>query len=221
MIERDYILRLFNVLGRAVARMMFFRETKRYDEALAEIDNTAQALLGLNMKMIERMPAAGLKDVLGSDPALLQPKLYTTGVLLKEKGEILELQEKDGESVKRYMRSLQLFTEEIPQLKDFDNERGVRTIDFVIEKLRDYELPIDLRRRLALYFENLGRYDKSEDIIFEIVDEDPGFLQDGISFYERLLVKSDAELSDGHLPRNEVEESLSELRKKLMSKEET
>ena len=221
MIERDYIMRLFMVLGRAASRIMFFRETKKYDKALAEIDNAARTLLGLSLEMIERMPVAGMKDVLGSDPALLRPKLYTAGVLLKEKAETLALQKNEDQSVDLYMKSLYFFMDTVPELNDFGDTRGIQTIDFVIDKLRDYELPIDLRCRLAAYFENLGRYDKSEDVIFEIVDEDPRFLQDGISFYKRLLLKSDFELADGHLPRNEVEESLAQLRKKLMSEEET
>lgn len=217
MIERDYILRMFKLLGQALTRILFFKEIEKYDEALTEIDNATQSLLGLNIDMIERMPVAGLKDILGSDPALLHSRLYTAGALLKEKGEILELQEIHNDSISMYMRSLCLFMEEMPVFENLDDKKRIETIDFVIDKLSDYEIPIELKKRLSVYHEKIGRYDKLEDIIFEIVEGDAGFLQNGISFYERLLQKSDSELDKGGLPRNEVQEGLAELRKKLKS----
>lgn len=220
MIERDYILRMFKLLGQALARVLFFKEVKEYDAALAEVDKASQSLLGLNMDMIERMPVGGLKDVLGSDPSLLRSRLHVAGALLKEKGEILEFQGNEDECVRLYIKSLHLFMEEVPAREELEDERVVRTIDSAIDKLKDYELPIELKQRLPVYFENLGRYDKSEDVIFEIVEDNRGFLHDGISFYERLLLRSDAELEKGNLPRNEVEDGLAELQRKLTGNKE-
>lgn len=203
------------MLGRALSRILFFKETKKYTEAIAEIDSAASTILGLNMEMIERIPPSALKDVLGSDPALLRSRLYAAGVLLKEKGEVLELQENWDDSAELYVKSLAFFIEEMPDLKDPESEKEIRSIDFVIDKVSDFELPVGLKRRLVGYFENTGRYDKAENTIFEIIDEDGSYLGEGISFYERLLLKSEEELEDGRLPRNEVEESLAELRRKL------
>ncbi len=215
MIERDYILRMFSLLGQALSRILFFKEIKKYDDGLVEIDNAAKTLLGLNIDMIERMPIDGLKGILGSDKQLLLPKLHAAGTLLKERGDILELQENCDESVSAYMKSLSLFMEETSASEDFADEQGIRTIDFVIDKLKDYELPVELKQGLAAYFEKLKRYDRVEDIIFEIVEPDADFIQYGISIYERLLLKSDAELEEGHLPRNEVQDGLADLRKKM------
>lgn len=218
MIERDYILRMFKLLGQALARILFFKEMKEYDKALTETDNSARTIFGMDIDMIEKMTVNGLRDVLGSDPVLVRSKLYSAGVLLKEKGEILELQNNEDESVRVYMKSLSLFMEELPVFEDFDDEKGIQAIDYVIRKLTDYELPIELKKKLASYFEKMGRYDKLEDLVFEIVDEDAGFVPEGIPFYERLLLKSDIELEAGHLPRKEVEVGLAELRSKLVQK---
>ena len=220
MFERDYILRMFSMLGRALARIVFFKETKSYDAALLEVDNTGLSLLGLNTETLERLPASNLKDVLGSDPALLQSRLYTAGVLLKEKAEILDEMGKEGETAAMYMKSLRLMTEYINGIEELDGRKGIATVDAVVGKLRDYELPADLKRRLVEYFEYSGRYDKSEDLIFEMVEDDPSFVPEGITFYERLLTKSDAELENGRLPRSEVEDALNELQKKQRSAKE-
>jgi Family of unknown function (DUF6483) len=215
MIERDYILRMFKLLGQALTRILFFKEIKEYDKALAEIDNGAQTIFGLNIEMLELMPIAGLKDILGADRTLLQSKFYTAATLLKEKGEILELQKKEDESVSLYLRSLHLFMAEASAFEDLDDKRGTETIDFVVNKLKEYDLPVELKQRLAVYYEKLGRFDKLDDVIFEIIEEDAGFVQDGILFYERLLLKSDSELEEGHLPRNEVKQGLADLQNRI------
>jgi hypothetical protein len=215
MIERDYILRMFKLLGQALSRIWFFKEMKEYDSALTETDNSARTILGLNLDMIERMPISRLKDILGSDPSLVGSKLFAAGMLLKEKGELLELQNEEDGSVVLYMKSLSLFMEGLPAFEDFDDEKRIQAIDSVIGKLKAYELPVELRKKLESYFEKTGRYDKSEDMIFEIVGEDESFAPDAFSFYERLLLKSDRELEEGCLPRNEAVAGLAELRRKL------
>ena len=207
---------MFKLLGQALTKILFFKEIKDYDKVLAEIDNTASTILGLNVDMLERMPVSGIKDLLGSDPALLRSKFYAAAILLKEKGEIFELQNNEDESVSLYMKSLSLFMGELPVAENFDDENDTKAIDFVIEKLKGYELPIELKKKLALYFEKTGRYDRLDDLIFEMVEEDVRFIPDGISFYDRLLLKSDSQLAEGHLPRNEVEDGLAELRGKLV-----
>jgi hypothetical protein len=68
---------------------------------------------------------------------------------------------------------------------------------------------------LMEHYERTGQFGKAEDALFAILDGDVDndlALNFGISFYERLLGKSDAQLTDGNLPRNEVEASLQELR---------
>lgn len=203
------------MLGRALARILFFKETKSYDAALLEIDNTGRSLLGLNTDTIERLPSTGLKSVLGSDPPLLRSRLYTAGVLLEEKAEILDLMESGRDRAPLYVKALRLMTEDIESIEELDGERGIANVDRVIEKLREYELPDDLERRLISYFEHTGRYDRSEDLIFEMVEKDPAFVDEGIAFYERLMAKTDSDLENGRLPRSEVEDALHELRQKV------
>jgi tetratricopeptide (TPR) repeat protein len=214
MFERDYILRMFTMLGRALARILFFKETKSYDAALLEIENSGLSFLGLNTETMERLPVDGLKDVLGTDPLLLQSRLYTAGVLLKEKAEILAAMGKEDDSVKLYLKSLRLLTAEIKGIDEIDDRKGIATVDSVIDKLNEYDIPDDLKRRLVEYYEVSSRYDKAEDLIFEIIESDPGFVPGGISFYERLLAMSDTELENGRLPRDEVLDALAALRKK-------
>ncbi len=210
MIERDYILRMFNLLGQALTRIFFFKEIREYDKALLEVDKSALSLLGLNAEMIGKLDTAGLSDLFGSDPALLDSKLFAAGTFMMERGEILAKQDREDESIGMYMKALDLFLKGQP-LQDMQADNRV---DLTIDALKSYELPLAVRRKMVEYFERKGKFDRAEDVVFEIVNEDPGFLQEGISFYERLLLKSDRQLEEGDLPRNEVEDGLAELRKK-------
>ena len=185
-----------NLLGQALARILFFKEIKEYDKALVEVNKSALSLLGLDADLIGKLDTAGLRDLFGSEPALLDAKLLAAGTFIMERGEILAQQERENESIGMYMKALDLFLEGQP-LQDMQVDNR---IDLTIDVLRSYELPPAVKRKIVYYFERKGKFDRSEDVIFEIVNDDPSFLQDGISFYERLLLKSDRELEEGGLP---------------------
>jgi len=50
-----------------------------------------------------------------------------------------------------------------------------------------------------------------DEILSEVVQEDPAFVQEGMRFYQRLRAKTDEELQKGNLPRHKVEESMKDL----------
>ena len=67
---------------------------------------------------------------------------------------------------------------------------------------------------LMQHYERTGEFDKAENALFAMLDAEPdngaivGF---GVAFYKRMLVQSDQALTEGALPRAEVEEGLKEL----------
>jgi hypothetical protein len=50
-----------------------------------------------------------------------------------------------------------------------------------------------------------------DEILSEVVQEDPEFVREGMRFYQRLRAKTDEELQKGNLPRHKVEESMKDL----------
>jgi hypothetical protein len=75
-------------------------------------------------------------------------------------------------------------------------------------------LPLETQARLMQHYERTGQYAKAEDQLFamlEVAPAHPGLKELGIGFYKRLQGKSDRELSDGGLPREEVDAGLVEL----------
>lgn len=73
-------------------------------------------------------------------------------------------------------------------------------------------LTLDTLDWLFQFYELTNQYGKAEDVLFEIIHEDPEYVTKGILFYERLLQKNDDELLLGNLPRPEVEEAYDDLK---------
>ncbi len=223
MIESDYIVRMFTLLGRALAKITLLKETKNagllketkeYEEAAGEVEQASRDLLGLTVEMMRRLPIADLHKLFGSDPAIARTRFYIAGLLLRQVGDLAQLSGKEDESIKIYLRTLSLIFEYVPGREDLLSDRLVEATDFLLAKLDSYDLPASLKHNAVTYYENRGMYSKCEDIIFEVIEEDPEFLQEAVSLYGRLLAKSDADLEKGDLPRAEVEQALSELRSK-------
>ncbi len=56
-----------------------------------------------------------------------------------------------------------------------------------------------------------------DEILPEVVQEDPEFVREGARFYRRLQARTDEELQKGNLPRHQVEESMKNLGERLKS----
>ena len=64
------------------------------------------------------------------------------------------------------------------------------------------------------FAELAGRFDDAEDALFKVLElagDNPDVIQRGMRFYDALLSRSDTELEEGGLPREEVEDSRREL----------
>ena len=84
-----------------------------------------------------------------------------------------------------------------------------------VAALYDSALPLPTLARLMQHYERSGAFAKAEDCLFAMLDAEssnPGLVEFGIVFYERLRSQSDANLTAGDLPRSELEASLAELR---------
>jgi hypothetical protein len=211
MITRDYIMRMINLLASALARILSLKKAHDFPQALVEIEKAYKQLLGADRLLLHRLSDVQLMELLGSDQALAGSKYYVVGRLLKEEGEILQLQGKNDEGLGLYATSLSLLIQSLLNAESPADANHIATIDTLIEHLQAYEIPVRLRQRLFAYYEFVKRYDKAEDTIFELIDADAGSVQPGIQFYKRLLSKTDEELLQGNLPRTEVEEGLSQL----------
>ena len=92
-------------------------------------------------------------------------------------------------------------------------EEDTHTVHERVAKLSGVALPKSTLHNQFHGDTTLGLYGRAEDMLFRLIEfdaEDAAVTQAGIAFYEMLLCKSDAELSVGNLPRDEVESGFQE-----------
>lgn len=217
MLTRDYLMRMIETLARALAKLIFLKDAKNYPEALKELNSVTKKLLGIDRTFINNLSNEQLFNIIDPDKKLIAPKSYLLGVVLKEESEIYELQGDEDTSVKLYQRSLYMFLTGIEFSNKIIEEDHLKKIETIIDKLKDYEIPQDLQVKLFRFYEFTRKYDKAEDMLYELIEKDSKFTSEGIQFYERLLDKSEEELIKGNLPNAEVEEGLINLKEKLNS----
>ena len=211
MVERDYIMRMIQMLVQALVQILFHKRGGQYPEALGEIQKASKTLIGVELDVIRRLTDIQIIELLSLVKIFGVPKCYVAGRLLKEEAEILELQGKSVEVRELLVKSLSLMTEAAVQYGGPTDPDHTAAIEEVTRAVPIDELPVHIQKKMFKYYETMHRYGKAEDVLFLIVDKEPGFVVEGDRFYERLQKKSDEELLEGNFSRGEIEEGIVEL----------
>jgi hypothetical protein len=207
----DYIMRLIEQFFLVLSRILFKKNAQRYSEALSEIETAYKNLLGLDARQVHSMPFDELIEWLKMGGRFDAEKCLILAALLKEEAEIRELAGRpmDDGLHDDYVNAFFLFREALQR----DPGLGSKTAR---DDMRRLALRLDPARltppRLFALFrhhESAGEFGPAEDRLYDLVEAGtPGIHGEGRAFYERLLEKSDEELTAGNLPRKEVEEGL-------------
>ena len=211
MINKDYILRIAEKFGRAMAIILHLRQYDKHEEALIYADDVLLQMTGLTSRFINSVSDDMLIQAISPLGVLNVDKCLWIAVLLKAEGEIYQEMEQSNESYYRYLKSLGLYLLALSHEATMQDSSLLNDIEELLNKLEDYELPIAMQEKLFPYYEQIGRYDKAEDILFEVIEANSSFFERGLAFYRRLRTKNDADLLLGNLSREEVEEGLAQL----------
>jgi tetratricopeptide (TPR) repeat protein len=212
--QSDYILRLAEQVGRALAQILYQQERQDYQGALTFIDEQYKQMLGMGAGFIHTASDETLLAFLTSVGELDTEKCWLLATLLKAEGEIHQMQENENDSYYCFLKAMNLYLEVLSTDSSYDHIDAVAEIEGLAYKLADYDLPHHTQEMLFRYFERTGRFSQAEDILEELLAADPGnrsSVTKGLAFYHRLQQKSDAALQAGNLSRNAVEEGLSRL----------
>ncbi|MGH2495099.1 MAG: DUF6483 family protein [Ktedonobacteraceae bacterium] len=212
--QSDYILRLAEQVGRALAQILYKQERQDYEGAFIFIDEQYKQTLGMGAGFIHSAPEETLLAMLTSVGELDTEKCWLLATLLKAEGEIHQLEENENDSYYCFLKALNLYLEVLSTDTSYDHIDQLAEIEGLTYKLADYDLPQHTQEMLFRYFERTGRFSQAEDTLDEMLEANPGdrgIVVKGIAFYHRLLQKSDAALLGGNLSRDEVEEGLSRL----------
>jgi len=214
MSQRDYILRIAEEFGRAVAQVVYQKQIKDYTAGQNLIDEQCKQLLGVGIGFVHSIPEETLLSMLTSFGTLNTEKCWLLASLLKAEGDIYLDQGNSDNSYYSYLQSLNLFLEVLLLDATISGTDFVPELEGLLYKLSEYELPTSTKLKLFQYFDQSGKYARAEDILFDMLQIGPpdrDVLALGIAFYQRLTRKSDAGLKAGNFSRAEVEEGLSQV----------
>lgn len=219
MVKQDYLLRVIEQLGVAwagVLRLAGLRQGGQYEDAGQTIDQLLRQFLGLNSGALEAASAAELIGLvrLGSDAGMgegvVAEKLLLLGAILREQAELHEAQGEADAAALSGLKALQISLTVVVE-EGLNDERAVAAVAPLLDKLDEYELSFGIKDLLWRFHEQVGDFARAEDALFDLLDDAPDLVPEGIDFYERLTTLTDAELVDGNLPRDEVAAGLAEL----------
>ena len=211
MLQRDYLMKMTQMLATVLTKILFNKEKKNYIEAEKEIESAAKTIVGLDLNLIKILNVEDVLKLMKTSD-VYAGRCLISAELLKEYGDILGEKERINESMDIYIKSLWLYLETILTKELPEPEIYYDRINFLIKNLTSSETETDLKQKIFQYYEFSGQYSKAEDVLFELMDSDTEGIKDkALKFYERLQLKSDEELEKGNFSLEEVEESIEEI----------
>jgi Family of unknown function (DUF6483) len=213
MMNKDYILRIAERLGRAMAIILHLRKSNKQEEALIYIDDLFLQTTGFSASFVDSASEEMLLQMVAPLGNLNVQKCVWMALLLKEEGDIYVEMGKEDESYYRYLKSLHFFLE---VAKHGDEARDIdvpSAVEYDLSALEAFELPQKTKIKLFSYFDALGQYSRARDMLYEVVNEtegdvDPDLIEQGKAFFERLRGRSDEDLRVVGLSRKEIGEGL-------------
>ncbi|MEC0243757.1 DUF6483 family protein [Paenibacillus dokdonensis] len=215
MFRKDYILQMVEDMVEMVGKVFGLKQQKKYAEALWEIDDLLSKNFRMNSKLLNSLSVEDMIDMFRLGGAIEADKLQSIARLLEEEGGVyLDMGHKD-EGLTRLMKSLHLYLYADLHGADHSMLKLPERVTDLKEQLKGYRLPAKTDKLLLGYEEEQGHYDEAENALFRLLDQHEMTEEEGLTFYQRLLMRSDDELKAGGLPRAEVEEGVEELQRKV------
>lgn len=211
MIQKDYIMRMIEQMAEVLAKVLFNKEEGKKEEALKEIDNSFNVLVGVDSKLINSLPIEHIAELFGisKDKPTGSMKCIIAGKLLKEKSKLLQ-ETAAEESEQCLHKALGLFL------------RGILNIGYTELDLANYiddikEIENDLRAMLSseemfhlfTFYRKIKEFDKAENYLFHLKDVNyPDIKRVGLTFLRELDTINSNNLAAAGLTTDEVKESI-------------
>ena len=158
MTQKDYILRIAENVGRALAQIIYDKEIHEYQGALSLIDELCKQTVGAGAGFIHAISEETLLAMLTLLGILNVEKALLIATLLQAEGDIYEDQGNPDAAYESYLKALNLFLEIVLRDDHLHDLRCSPQVEDILGKLEAYELPLDTRRLLFQYYEQRRAY---------------------------------------------------------------
>jgi len=217
MIRRDYLLRMIQEFLEMISRISSLKKNQQWQEAASLADEELRKLTGANAHDLAHLSETELlaRLVQGEPTQIIREKTFMLVTLLNEAGDVATAQDRSEDGRACYLKGLNLLLDLLAEDEISASPAFVPKIEVLVSALSDQCLPLSTQARLMLHYERIGDFAKAEDALFGMIDAEPnqpGVIEFGRAFYQRLSHQSDAALAAGNLPRGEITAGLEELR---------
>ena len=148
MTQKDYILRIAEDVGRALAQIIYHKEIHDYQGALSLIDELFKQTVGAGSGFLHAISEETLLAMLTLVDVLNVEKALLIATLLKAEGDVYEDQGNPEAAYESYFKSLNLFLEILMRDDNLHDLRVSPEVEDLLGKLESYELPLHTRRLL-------------------------------------------------------------------------
>ncbi|WP_442602956.1 DUF6483 family protein [Paenibacillus sp. KN14-4R] len=224
MFRSDYLMRQIEQLTKVVGEVMGLRKEQKPIQAQQTIDEFLKRNYGITLNLLRSLQVNELVKMFTQHGVLDTDRLTALAKLLQvanapQSSGAKQAEKEQEDHHHNLLKALHLHL--ICANNDEPEPEIIKEIDAIISDLRSYVLPIEIGRLVWAHYEQQGRYAQAEDILFAMLVDDRSIggmqiatlVEDGLSFYERLLALDNDQLDAGNLPRTEIEASLIALKK--------
>lgn len=187
------------------------------EEAKKRINKELKGLIGLDIGTIDLFSFEGICEFIDRGQEFNDEKYVALGVLLLLQARVSEIENNENDKVTYYEKSLNSFYR-IYEDDDMLALKYAADAAKAADELIKYNLSVDQDRKICRIYELNNNYDKAENTLFYMLrktNNDKMIILEGIKFYNRLKKLDDDELVEGNLPREEVEDGINELERRL------
>jgi tetratricopeptide (TPR) repeat protein len=214
MFSEDYIIRMIRQATGFLARVIGLKTAGQYQEALRDIDQALELILGMDAEIIRLLDDESLYKILTNNAGLDLEKLRLLADLFKEEGDIQKLMGQKTESINGYVRSLNYYL-----MISINSETSLpieitQRIDELLQKMEPHDLNGMTLLNLFCFYENAGEYANADEMLNRLSarnDSGVNVVDETRSFYKRLIEKSPQELFKGGMSSTRVLNKLKEL----------
>jgi len=153
MTQQDYILRVAEDVGRALAQIIYHEEIHDYQGALSLIDELFKQTVGMGSGFIHAISEETVLTMLTLLGILDLEKALMIATLLKAEGDIYEDQGNPDKAYYSYLKSVNLFLEILLRDDNLHDLRCSSEVEVILGKLEAYELPLNTRYLLFRYYD--------------------------------------------------------------------
>ncbi|MCJ8014489.1 DUF6483 family protein [Paenibacillus sp. KQZ6P-2] len=215
MFRKDYLMQMVEDMVEMAGTVLGLKQQKKYTEALWEIDDLLSKNFRLNSKLLNSLSVEDMIEMFRLGGGIEADKLQTIAKLLQEEGGVyLDMDQKD-EGLNRLMKSLHLYLYADLHGAEHSMLKLPEQVAELKDQIKGYRLPAKTDKLLLSYEEEQGRYDEAENALYRLLSQHEITEEEGLAFYQRLLMRSDEELEAGGLPRAEIQEGVEDLQRKV------